>query len=116
MRAALDKVPQLPADSIDDLVLGCAQPSGEQGNNLARVVAVLLGLLVGGAVCFYCLRSTITGDIGPQLKRMHADIDPQLRRMQNQLDLIESAINVTLATWYSEMSSNPPRPPAKRSM
>ena len=76
------------------------------------LVAVLLGLLVGGAVCFYCLRSTITGDIGPQLKRMHADIDPQLRRMQNQLDLIESAINLTLATWYSEMSSNPPRPPA----
>jgi acetyl-CoA C-acetyltransferase len=44
VRAALDKVPQLPPESIDDLVLGCAQPSGEQGNNLARVVAVLLGL------------------------------------------------------------------------
>ena len=45
VRAALDKVPQLPADSIDDLVLGCSQPSGEQGNNLARVVAVLLGMV-----------------------------------------------------------------------
>jgi acetyl-CoA C-acetyltransferase len=44
VRAALDKVPQLPPADIDDLVLGCAQPSGEQGNNLARVVAVLLGL------------------------------------------------------------------------
>jgi acetyl-CoA C-acetyltransferase len=44
VRAALDKVPQLAPESIDDLVLGCAQPSGEQGNNLARVVAVLLGL------------------------------------------------------------------------
>ena len=44
VRAALAKVPQLAPESIDDLVLGCAQPSGEQGNNLARVVAVLLGL------------------------------------------------------------------------
>jgi acetyl-CoA C-acetyltransferase len=44
VRAALDKVPQLAPESIDDLVLGCAQPSGEQGNNLARVVAELLGL------------------------------------------------------------------------
>jgi acetyl-CoA C-acetyltransferase len=45
VRAALDKVPQLPPDSIEDVVLGCAQPSGEHGHNLARVVAVLLGLV-----------------------------------------------------------------------
>jgi acetyl-CoA C-acetyltransferase len=44
VRAALDKVPQLDPDSIDDIVLGCAQPAGEHGHNLARVVAVLLGL------------------------------------------------------------------------
>jgi acetyl-CoA C-acetyltransferase len=44
VRAAMDKVPQLPAEAIEDLILGCAQPQGEQGNNLARVVAVLLGL------------------------------------------------------------------------
>jgi len=44
VRAVLDKVPQLDPDSIDDIVLGCAQPSGEHGHNLARVVAVLLGL------------------------------------------------------------------------
>lgn len=76
------------------------------------LVAVLIGLLVGGVVCLYYLRSTIAGDVGPQLRRMHADIDPQLRRMQNQLDNIESAVNVALATWYAEMSTNPPRPPA----
>ena len=29
---------------IDDLMLGCGLPGGEQGNNLGRVVAVLLGL------------------------------------------------------------------------
>ena len=44
VRAVLDKVPELPAGDIDDIVLGCAQPSGEHGHNLARAVAVLLGL------------------------------------------------------------------------
>lgn len=76
---------------------------------LTLVVGTLIGLLVGGSLCVYYLRSAVTGDIGPQLKRMHADIDPQLRRMQNQLDLIESAVNAAMATWYAEMSSNPPR-------
>jgi hypothetical protein len=79
---------------------------------LIFVVGTLIGLLAGGLLCGYCLRSTITGDIGPQLRRMHADIDPQLRRMQNQLDLIESAVNLAMATWYAEMSTNLPRPHA----
>ena len=43
VRAALDKVPQLDPADIDDLMLGCGLPGGEQGFNLARVVAVLLG-------------------------------------------------------------------------
>ena len=44
VRAVLDAVPQLPRDEIEDLVLGCAQPAGEQGYNLGRVVALLTGL------------------------------------------------------------------------
>ena len=44
IRAALDQVPELDANDIDDLVLGCGLPGGEQGFNMARVVAVLLGL------------------------------------------------------------------------
>ena len=44
VRAALGKVPQLAPESIDDIVVGCATPSGEHGHNLARVIAVLLGL------------------------------------------------------------------------
>ena len=43
---------------------------------------------------------------------MHADFDPQLRRMQNQLDLIEYAVNAALAHWYAEMSGNHPQPRA----
>ena len=44
VQAALDQVPGLDPADIDDLYLGCAEPSGEQGMNMARVVAVLLGL------------------------------------------------------------------------
>lgn len=75
-------------------------------------VATLLGLLVGGAVSLYFLRATIAGDVGPQLRRMHADIDPQLRRMQNQLDNIETAVNLALATRYAEMSGTLAQPMA----
>ena len=42
--AALAKVPQLDPADIDDLILGCGLPGGEQGFNMARVVAVMLGL------------------------------------------------------------------------
>jgi acetyl-CoA C-acetyltransferase len=44
IRAALDQVPQLDPATIDDLQLGCAIPEGHQGGNLARTVAVALGL------------------------------------------------------------------------
>src|SRR5262249_17059307 len=62
IRAALDKVPQLDPDTIDDLMLGCGLPGGEQGNNLARVVAVLLGYdgLPGTTVTRYCASSLQT--------------------------------------------------------
>jgi hypothetical protein len=75
-------------------------------------VGALLGVLAGGTLCVHYLRSAIADDIGPQLKRMHADFDQQLRRMQNQLDLIEYAVNAALAHWYVEMSSNNPQPRA----
>ena len=44
IRAALDQVPHLDPATIDDLQLGCAIPEGYQGGNLARTVAVKLGL------------------------------------------------------------------------
>jgi acetyl-CoA acyltransferase len=43
-KAALAKVPALDAKEVDDLVLGCAMPEGEQGLNMARVVGLLAGL------------------------------------------------------------------------
>ncbi|HEY9473428.1 MAG TPA: acetyl-CoA C-acyltransferase, partial [Mycobacteriales bacterium] len=62
VRAALDKVPQLDPAEIGDLMMGCGQPGGEQGFNLARVVAVLLGYdrLPGTTVNRYCASSLQT--------------------------------------------------------
>ncbi|GAB4600363.1 acetyl-CoA C-acetyltransferase [Mycobacterium avium subsp. hominissuis] len=62
VRAALDKVPALNPHQIDDLILGCGQPGGESGFNLARVVAVELGFdfLPGTTVNRYCSSSLQT--------------------------------------------------------
>ncbi|HEX6232043.1 MAG TPA: acetyl-CoA C-acetyltransferase [Jiangellaceae bacterium] len=62
VRAALDKVPQLDPADIDDLMLGCGLPGGEQGFNMARVVAVMLGYdhLPGCTVARYCASSLQT--------------------------------------------------------
>src|SRR5690348_1666447 len=56
VRAALDKVPELDPAEIDDLMLGCGLPGGEQGFNMGRVVAVLLGYdhLPGTTLTRYC--------------------------------------------------------------
>ena len=62
VRAALDKVPDLPRDQIDDLLLGCGLPGGEQGFNMARVVALLAGLdnVPGATITRYCSSSLQT--------------------------------------------------------
>jgi acetyl-CoA C-acetyltransferase len=62
VRAALDKVPQLDPGTIDDLYLGCGLPGGEQGFNMGRVVATLLGLddLPAATLTRYCASSLQT--------------------------------------------------------
>lgn len=62
VKAALDKVPALNPHQIDDLILGCGQPAGESGYNLARVIAVELGFdfLPGTTVNRYCSSSLQT--------------------------------------------------------
>ena len=58
----LSKVPQLNPQSVEDLILGCGQPAGESGFNIARVVAVLAGLsdVPGVTVNRYCSSSLQT--------------------------------------------------------
>jgi acetyl-CoA C-acetyltransferase len=62
VRAALDKVPSLDPRDIDDLMLGCGLPGGEQGMNMGRVVAVNLGydFLPGTTITRYCSSSLQT--------------------------------------------------------
>lgn len=44
VKAAVERVPQLDRSLIEDVILGCAFPEGEQGMNLARLVGALAGL------------------------------------------------------------------------
>ena len=62
VKAVLEKVPQLDAQTVDDLMMGCGQPAGESGYNVARVVALLSGLpdVPGVTVNRYCSSSLQT--------------------------------------------------------
>ncbi len=62
INAALDKVPSLPRYQVEDLMLGTGSPAGEQGFNMARVVAVMAGLdnVPGVTVNRYCSSSLQT--------------------------------------------------------
>ena len=46
IKGALERVPQLEAASIDDVILGCAMPEGEQGLNVARIASLRAGIPV----------------------------------------------------------------------
>ena len=46
IRGALDRIPQLEAAAIDDVIIGCAMPEGEQGMNVARIASLRAGIPV----------------------------------------------------------------------
>src|SRR5215468_7809484 len=46
IKGALDRVPQLDAKEIEDVILGCAMPEAEQGMNVARIASLRTGLPV----------------------------------------------------------------------
>jgi acetyl-CoA acyltransferase len=57
IKDALGKVPQLDVSEIEDVILGCAQPNGAQGSNVARVALVRAGLpvsIAGTTVNRFC--------------------------------------------------------------
>ncbi|WP_310964250.1 acetyl-CoA C-acetyltransferase [Nocardioides terrisoli] len=62
IKAALDKIPALDPNDVDDLMLGCGLPGGESGNNMGRVVATLLGYdsIPGTTITRYCSSSVQT--------------------------------------------------------
>jgi acetyl-CoA C-acetyltransferase len=62
VRAALGRVPELDPAEVEDVIVGCGMPGGEQGYNLGRVVAVLAGLadVPGCTITRYCSSSLQT--------------------------------------------------------
>lgn len=57
--AALQQVPEVLVEDVEDLILGCGQPGGEQGFNIARNVAIQLGhdTMPGTTVNRFCASS-----------------------------------------------------------
>ena len=62
IEAALAQVPQLDRNLVEDLMMGCGQPAGESGHNIARHVAVMAGMadVPGTTVNRYCSSSLQT--------------------------------------------------------
>lgn len=62
IRAAMSQAPGVDLDEVDDLLLGCGLPGAVSGNNLARVIAVMLGAdrLPGVTLTRYCTSSIQT--------------------------------------------------------
>ena len=46
IKAALDRIPQFDANLVDDVIIGCAMPEGEQGMNVARISSLRAGIPV----------------------------------------------------------------------
>jgi acetyl-CoA C-acetyltransferase len=62
VKAVLAKVHELDPAEVEDLLMGCGLPAGEQGYNIARVTALLAGLetVPGATVNRYCSSSLQT--------------------------------------------------------
>lgn len=63
IKGCLKKTPNLDPKEIEDLLLGCAMPEGEQGMNLARNVGFLAGLplnVAAATVNRFCSSSLVT--------------------------------------------------------
>src|SRR4051794_24719629 len=59
---ALNQVPELDRNTVEDLILGCGQPAGESGYNIARIVAIQAGMptVPGVTINRYCSSSLMS--------------------------------------------------------
>jgi len=65
-------------------------------NMLIFLVGLLLGVLIGGALCVRFLRREIAANVGPQLQQLNLKVET-----------LESVLNLALATRHSELASYP---------
>jgi acetyl-CoA acyltransferase len=49
IQGALDRVPALPRRQVEDVIMGCAMPEGEQGMNVARIASLRAGVPIESA-------------------------------------------------------------------
>ena len=49
VKGAVDRVPALDPKEIEDVIIGCAMPEGEQGMNMARLISLRAGLPIEAA-------------------------------------------------------------------
>jgi len=62
IRDVLGKVPALDAAEVEDVIMGCGQPHGPQGHNIARVAALRAGLCSSGLQAIAIAASYILHD------------------------------------------------------
>src|ERR1700691_5645923 len=95
VREVLKKVPELDPQSVEDLIVGCGQPAGESGFNVARVAALLAGLdnVPGVTVNRYCSSSLQTIRMAAHAIRagegdvfIAAGVEPGSRFMKGRAD------------------------------
>jgi len=62
IRTALEKIPSLDPNTVDDLYLGCGLPGGESGFNMGRIVNVMNGMdaVPAATITRYCASSVQT--------------------------------------------------------
>lgn len=49
IQGALDRVPSLPRNEVEDVIIGCAMPEAEQGMNVARIASLRAGVPIESA-------------------------------------------------------------------
>ncbi len=123
VRAALDKVPALDPTTVDDLMVGCGLPGGEQGFNLARVVAVLLGYdrLPATTVTRYCSSSLQTTRMAMHAIRagegevfISAGVEMVSRFVKGNSDQLPPAAQELTGRWTNPVFDDPRQRTADR--
>ncbi|MBV9406116.1 MAG: acetyl-CoA C-acyltransferase, partial [Acidobacteriaceae bacterium] len=95
IRDVLRKAPALDAAEIEDVILGCAQPHGMQGMNVARRSALLAGLpasVAGATVNRFC--SSGLQAIAMAAHRIHEGADAAIGGGVESISLVQRDVNV----------------------
>ena len=87
IKGALDRVPGLDPSSIDDVIIGCAMPEGEQGMNVARIASLRAGI-PGRGLRRHDQSLLLVRPAGDRLRRRahHARPGPRRRRRRHRVD------------------------------